>query len=102
MAQIKIITKGAARQESKHKKPHLWQVVLLNDNYTSFEFVVHILMTIFHKSMDEAHALTLQIHHEGKGVCGTYTYDVAETKRAEVLRLAKQGQFPLHCKLYRE
>lgn len=102
MAQTKTTTKGDTRQKTKRQKPHLWKVVLLNDDFTSFEFVVCILTTLFHKSMDEAHNLTLQIHHQGKGVGGIYTYEVAETKRTEVLRLAKQEHFPLQCKLVRE
>jgi ATP-dependent Clp protease adaptor protein ClpS len=102
MPQTKTKTKKDTRQQVKRKKPDLWRVILLNDHFTSFEFVIHVLLTVFHKSMDEAHNLTLQIHHQGKGVCGTYTYEIAETKRSEVLRLAKQEQFPLQCKLVRE
>lgn len=97
MAHTHIDTKIKAETKSEYKKPRQWQVILLNDNYTSFEFVVHVLTTIFHKSIQQAHALTLQIHHQGKGVCGTYTYDVAQTKRTEVLNLAKREQFPLQC-----
>jgi len=102
MPQTKTIIKGKTSQKIKRQKPHLWKVVLLNDNFTSFEFVVHVLITIFQKSMEDAQNITLQIHHQGKGACGIYTYEIAETKRSEVLKLAKQEQFPLQCKLIRE
>jgi ATP-dependent Clp protease adaptor protein ClpS len=77
--------------------PSRFNVVLYNDNQTTMEFVVLVLMTIFHKSFDDASALTLHIHSHGKGIAGTYSYEVAVQKRDETLITAQTNNFPLKC-----
>ena len=77
------------------KKPRPYHVILYNDNYTTMDFVVHVLETIFYKSSAEATQIMLNVHQKGVGVCGIYTYDVAESKVTQVHMLAKQNQFPL-------
>lgn len=77
------------------KKPDMYRVILHNDDYTSMEFVVDVLMNIFHKSLTEAEAIMINIHKKGKDICGVYTYEIAYTKSQQVKRLAKQNGFPL-------
>lgn len=89
---------GLATQERiQTKQPSLFQVFLLNDDYTPMEFVVHVLESIFHKSHEEAHQLMWKVHTEGRGKCGIYTYDIAQTKVYQVKSLAKTNQHPLEC-----
>ena len=76
-------------------EPPMYRVVLHNDDYTTMEFVVHILMTIFHKSKQESERIMLDVHKKGRGVCGVYTREIAQTKVEQVRVLAKQHQFPL-------
>jgi len=77
------------------REPPLYRVLLHNDDYTTMEFVVEILMKIFHKSRDEAEAIMWDVHEKGKGVCGVYTYEIAQTKAEQVKVLARQNSFPL-------
>ena len=77
----------------------MWDVVLHNDNYTTKFFVVEIVSTIFHKSAIEATKIMMQVHKRGKGIVGTYTYDVAQTKVNRVHELAKKREFPLRCSI---
>ena len=77
------------------EEPKLYKVLLHNDNYTTMEFVVMVLEKIFYKSETEATQIMLNVHQQGVGVCGTYPFDVAETKVAQVHALAKKHQFPL-------
>ncbi len=86
----------------KTKKPTLYKVLLLNDDYTTMEFVVQILEGIFHKTPAEAYRIMMQVHTEGRGICGAYNYDVAETKVATTQDLAKQAGFPLQATLEEE
>jgi ATP-dependent Clp protease adaptor protein ClpS len=79
--------------------PRLYRVVLLNDDYTTMDFVVEILVQVFHKSPAEATKIMLDVHKKGSGVCGVYSYDIAQTKVAQVYRQAKQHSFPLQCSL---
>lgn len=79
------------------KKPSFYKVILLNDDYTTMDFVVYVLEKIFTKSPVEATRIMLQIHRKGTGLCGIYTKDIAMTKVAAVQALAKTQQFPLHC-----
>ena len=76
-------------------EPTKYKVLLHNDDYTTMEFVVEILMGIFHKSLVEAEQIMLNIHRVGKAVCGTYTYDIAQTKVYQVKQLARKSGFPL-------
>ena len=79
------------------KEPAMYKVVLLNDNYTTMEFVVLILETVFHKEGTEAQRIMFAVHEKGAGIAGVYTREIAETKIAIVHHLAKQNQFPLKC-----
>ena len=78
-------------------KPKMYKVMLLNDDFTSMEFVVKTLMVIFHKSEEDAYAIMLRIHSVGKGLCGIYTHEIAETKVAQVLNSARKSKFPLRA-----
>lgn len=93
---------GELKEEIELKKPKLYKVLLLNDDYTSMEFVVNVLVTIFHKSEDEAYKIMLRIHKEGSGLCGVYAYEIAETKVAQVLNAAKKSKFPLRAVMEEE
>ncbi|PCJ71571.1 MAG: ATP-dependent Clp protease adapter ClpS [Rhodobiaceae bacterium] len=90
------------RSKPKTKKPSLYKVLLLNDDYTPMEFVVHVLQHFFGKSADEATTIMLHVHQNGVGVCGVFTYEVAETKVALVVDSALQNQHPLQCTMERE
>jgi len=83
------------RQETK--KPDLFKVLLLNDDYTTMEFVIEILETIFHKQPAEAHRIMMMVHTQGKGLCGVYPFEVAETKVATVTDRARESGFPLRA-----
>jgi ATP-dependent Clp protease adaptor protein ClpS len=76
-------------------EPPMYRVVLHNDDYTTMEFVIHILKTIFHKNEQESERIMLAVHQKGKGVCGVYTREIAQTKVEQVRVLAKQNTFPL-------
>jgi len=83
------------RGELSLMEPRQYKVLLLNDDYTSMDFVVEILMNIFHKSYQQAEAIMLEIHRKEKGLCGVYTYEVAETKIMQVRKLAREQGYPL-------
>ncbi len=87
------------KTESKVKEPRMYKVLLLNDDYTTMEFVVDILVNIFHKSTAEATKIMLDVHKKGKGIVGIYTYDIANTKIMQVHSLAKQNNFPLKASM---
>jgi ATP-dependent Clp protease adaptor protein ClpS len=86
----------------KTKKPSLYKVLLLNDDYTPMEFVVHILERFFNKGRDEAVQIMLHVHRHGVGICGVFTYEVAETKVAQVIEFARRHQHPLQCTMEKE
>jgi len=86
----------------KTKKPSLYKVLLLNDDYTPMEFVIEILEAIFGKSHEEATRIMLQVHNKGVGVCGVYTYEIAETKVSQTMDYARQHQHPLQCTMEKE
>ena len=86
----------------KTKKPSLYKVLLLNDDYTPMEFVVHVLERFFQKNREEATRIMLHVHRRGVGVCGVFTYEVAETKVTQVMDLARQNQHPLQCTIEKE
>jgi len=88
-----------AEAAPKVKRPPLFQVILLNDDYTPMEFVVDILERFFSMSRTNATRVMLEIHSKGKGVCGTFTHDIAETKVAQVTTYARDHQHPLMCTL---
>ncbi len=86
----------------KTKKPSLYKVLLLNDDYTPMEFVIFVLEQFFGKSHEDAVQITLHVHHKGVGICGVYTFEVAETKVAQVMDFARQHQHPLQCTMEKE
>jgi ATP-dependent Clp protease adaptor protein ClpS len=79
------------------KRPPMYQVVLLNDDYTPMDFVVHVLKYFFAMPQEKAERIMFQVHNNGKGICGVYTYDVAETKVAQVNEYARSQEHPLLC-----
>jgi ATP-dependent Clp protease adaptor protein ClpS len=81
----------------KLKRPPLYRVILLNDDFTPMEFVVGVLESVFGLDRNTATRIMLEVHHQGKGVCGVYTYEIAETKVAQVTGLAQEHQHPLLC-----
>jgi len=87
------------RVRPKVTPPELYRVILHNDDYTTMEFVVNILETIFSKSPAEAYRIMMQVHHQGQGVCGVYSYEVAETKVALVHEEAREHGFPLRASM---
>jgi ATP-dependent Clp protease adaptor protein ClpS len=90
-------TKFAVRNEKKLKEPEDFRVVLLNDDYTTMEFVVEILMAVFHKDEEEANRIMLDVHRKGRGIVGAYSWDIAQTKASQVHNAAREREFPLRC-----
>ena len=90
------------KSKPKTKKPSMYKVLMLNDDYTPMEFVVHILERFFQKSRQEATRIMLHVHRRGVGICGVYTYEVAETKVTQVMDFARQHQHPLQCTLEKD
>jgi len=87
---------------ARTKKPSMYKVLMLNDDYTPMEFVVDVLQQIFQKNRDEATQIMLHVHQKGVGVCGVYTYEVAETKVTQTVDYARKNQHPLQCTLEKE
>lgn len=85
------------RTKAKTKKPNLYRVLILNDDYTPMEFVIHILERFFQKDREGATRIMLLVHNHGVGECGIFTYEVAETKVSQVMDFARQHQHPLQC-----
>ncbi len=90
-------TAVVTKTRPKIKRPNMYRVLLLNDDYTPMEFVVHVLERFFQKTRDEATRVMLHVHHHGVGECGIYTYEVAETKVTQVMDFARKHQHPLQC-----
>ncbi len=86
----------------KTQKPSMYKVLLLNDDYTPMEFVVHVLESIFKKNRQEATEIMLHVHRRGVGVCGVFTFEVAETKVAQVMDFARANEQPLQCTMEKE
>jgi len=93
----RIKNKPASKIDDKIKEPEQFKVILLNDHYTTMDFVVEILMTIFHKGIEDASRIMLDVHKKGKGLVGVYTWDIAITKTEQVHNAAKANNFPLKC-----
>jgi ATP-dependent Clp protease adaptor protein ClpS len=89
----KAVTKQDIKMELK--RPKMFHVILLNDDYTTMDFVIEVLVNIFHKSGAEATKIMLDVHEKGKGIVGVYTYDIAITKVVQTEELAKEREFPL-------
>ena len=90
-------TKLLSRDREKFKEPRDYVVVLINDDFTTREFVIEILKLIFHKSPEEAVRIMLKVHHDGRGTVGVYTWDIATTKANQVHSIAKHYDYPLKC-----
>jgi len=90
-------TEELTREDAEVKEPEEYRVYLINDDFTTVEFVISILMTIFHKNLAEATKLTMEVHRKGRGVAGIYPYDIAMTKIQQVHAMARQRGFPLRC-----
>ena len=88
---------ATAEAKPKLKKPKMYKVIILNDDYTPMEFVVHILQAFFNLNHEKAQNIMLNVHTKGKGVCGVYTRDVAETKVEQVNDYSRENQHPLLC-----
>ena len=86
----------------KTKKPSLYKVLLMNDDYTPMEFVVLVLEKFFSKNQDEAYHIMMHVHQKGVGICGVFTYEVAETKVTQVMDFARQNGHPLQCTMEKE
>lgn len=95
---VALITKTKTRA----KRPSMYKVILLNDDYTPMDFVVHILEEFFNKSVDEAVKIMLQVHNQGSAVCGVYTFEVAEAKSCKVLEYSQANGHPLQCIIEKE
>eukprot|EP01026_Neomeris_dumetosa_P038343 TRINITY_DN3124_c0_g1_i2.p5 TRINITY_DN3124_c0_g1~~TRINITY_DN3124_c0_g1_i2.p5 ORF type:complete len:109 (-),score=6.67 TRINITY_DN3124_c0_g1_i2:772-1098(-) len=90
------------RARPKVKKPSMYKVLMLNDDYTPMEFVVYVLERFFGKGREEATRIMLHVHQRGVGICGVFTYEVAETKVNQVLDFAREHQHPLQCTLEKD
>lgn len=90
-------TAVVTKSDTKVKRPDLYRVLLLNDDYTPMEFVVHVLERFFNKDREGATRIMLHVHNNGVGECGVYTYEVAETKVTQVMDFARKHQHPLQC-----
>ncbi len=93
-----VITK----EKTKLKKPNMYSVILINDDYTPMEFVIYVLQTIFKKNYEDAKKIMLLVHNEGKGICGIFPLDIAETKANQVVEFSRINQHPLECKVQRQ
>lgn len=96
--EVGVVTKT----RPKTQKPPMYKVLLLNDDYTPMEFVVHVLERFFNKPREEATRIMLHVHHKGVGICGVYTYEVAETKVTQVMDFSRQHGHPLQCTMEKE
>jgi ATP-dependent Clp protease adaptor protein ClpS len=89
--------KPGSKTNEKIREPDEFKVILLNDHYTTMEFVVEVLMVIFHKSGADANRIMMDVHRKGKGIVGVYTWDIAATKAEQVHAAARANEFPLRC-----
>ena len=92
----------AVKSRTKPKKPAMYKVLMLNDDYTPMEFVIHVLEQFFNRGHEDATRIMLHVHQKGVGVCGVYTYEVAETKINQTMELAQQHQHPLQCTIEKD
>ena len=95
-------TNVVSRSKAKTKKPSMYKVLMLNDDYTPMEFVVQVLEQVFRKQHQDAVKIMLLVHNHGVGLCGVFTYEVAETKVGQVLQMAQKHQHPLQCTLEKD
>jgi ATP-dependent Clp protease adaptor protein ClpS len=90
-------TATITESKSRTKTPPMYKVILMNDDFTPMDFVIHVLQKFFNKDISEATKIMLQIHHQGSGMCGTFTYEIAETKTYQVNQYSRQNKHPLKC-----
>ncbi len=90
------------REEQKIKEPDMYRVVLLNDDYTTMDFVVYVIQKVFRKPAAEATKIMMDVHKKGRGVVGTYPLDIARTKAGQVKKLARDSEYPLECVVEKE
>ena len=95
-------TSVITKVKPKTKRPNLYRVLILNDDYTPMEFVVYVLERFFNKSREEATRIMLHVHQHGVGVCGVFTYEIAETKVTQVIDTARRNQHPLQCTMEKD
>tara|TARA_A100000164_G_scaffold345873_1_gene346079 strand:- start:350 stop:655 length:306 start_codon:yes stop_codon:yes gene_type:complete len=87
---------------NKVKTPNMYAVILINDDYTPMEFVIYVLQTIFKKDYEDAKDIMLTVHNQGKGICGVFPLDIAESKANQVVEFARINQHPLECKVQKQ
>ena len=90
------------KEKTRLKKPDMYAVIMLNDDYTPMEFVIYVLQSVFKKNYEDAKKIMLLIHNEGKGICGVFPLDIAETKANQVVEFARINQHPLECKVQKQ
>ncbi len=98
----KIKRKSSSQKKEKVSRPSMYKVIILNDDYTTMDFVVEVLLKIFRKNLEKANEIMLNVHRRGKGICGIYTREIAETKIETVHTLAQAQGFPLKCTMEKE
>lgn len=98
----KLRGKMETLERTRLKKPSLYKVLLINDDYTPMEFVTWVIQKVFHKTHEEAHRIMLMVHQEGSGICGIYSYELASTRMRMVMELARSNQHPLRCRIEKD
>ena len=93
------LPEGNVKNDQEIREPNMYRVILHNDDYSTMDFVIEVLISIFHKPAADATRIMVDVHKKGKGICGVYTYDIAATRVARVHQLAKKREFPLKCSL---
>lgn len=93
------LPEGDVKNDQEIREPNMYRVILHNDNYSTMDFVIEVLISIFHKPAADATRIMLDVHTKGKGTCGVYSYDIAATRVVRVHQLAKKREFPLKCSL---
>jgi len=93
------LPEGNVKNDQEIREPNMYRVILHNDDYSTMDFVIEVLISIFHKPAADATRIMVDVHKKGMGICGVYTYDIAATRVARVHQLAKKREFPLKCSL---
>jgi ATP-dependent Clp protease adaptor protein ClpS len=93
------LPEGDVKNDQEIREPKMYRVILYNDDYTTMDFVIEVLISIFHKPAADATRIMIDVHKKGKGICGVYTYDIAATRVVRVHQLARRREFPLKCSL---
>ncbi|ADK82266.1 ATP-dependent Clp protease adaptor ClpS [Sediminispirochaeta smaragdinae] len=99
MSDFRFGTKLEDRSQEQYREPPMYRVILLNDDYTTMDFVVKVIRQVFHHSSEEAVKIMFDVHKKGKGLVGCYSQDIAVTKQRQVLVMAKSEEFPLRCEI---